>query len=150
MTSASEVVRNFFARRIAQGMSKFIEHQGTYRVNAMICMLCPLKRLNQMLPKTRLRQYMQTLNGDVEIYGRPNGGHTRLCGSVLELLLLQLFTENATAHLKNGFEAFPATLSILTESLDTRFLNLILDLLPTAAKSSNLCLLLELCRRRRL
>lgn len=55
-----------------------------------------------------------------------------------------MFPEYSATHLENSFEPFAATLSILSESLHARFLDLIFDLLPTTAESGDFRFLVEL------
>lgn len=66
--------------------------------------------------------------------------------SYLDALLFEftLFAEDAAAHLEDGFESFAANLGILTESIHACLLNLVLDLLPSTAKSSDFSFLAEL------
>lgn len=63
----------------------------------------------------------------------------------LEALLFEftLFAEDATAHLKDGLESFTANLRIFTETIHARLLDLVLDLLPSTAKSGDLGFLAE-------
>lgn len=70
-------------------------------------------------------------------------------GSRLQALLLKIsfFSEYATAHLEDSFEAFTTTLSVLSESLNACFFDFVFDLLPTTTEGGDLRLLVELGRR---
>lgn len=60
-------------------------------------------------------------------------------GLCLHSLLFEvtLFAEDATAHLEDSLEAFSANFGVFTESLDAGILDLVFDVLPSTAKSSN-------------
>lgn len=61
----------------------------------------------------------------------------------VEALLFKfaLFAEDAAAHLQYGFESFAANLGIFTEPIHACLFDLVLNLLPSTAESSDFCFL---------
>jgi hypothetical protein len=73
--------------------------------------------------------YQKTVLKDVMVTGS-------LCLHSL-LFEITLFAEDATAHFKDSLKAFAANFGVFTESFDAGILDLVFDLLPSTAKSSN-------------
>lgn len=61
--------------------------------------------------------------------------------------MLALLTKHTPTHLEDRLKAFAASFGVLTEPLNTCFLDLIFDLLPPAAECCYLGLLAEVRRR---
>lgn len=59
----------------------------------------------------------------------------------MRLVVFALFAENATAHLEHRFESLPASQSILAESFNARFFDLVLYFLPATTEGCDFCFL---------